>query len=559
MMGEDWQVVRGAIGLNEFNRAQGREFSYVKQHDMNFQFTSEENLQKQKKLSYSDVIPFPKITKDQHLAFTKSRKSVIDFATWFDVVLNEVSASGLDPLEKFANIFKMLSIRMRMSNIANSRLRSWQKMMDGQPAPSEVIGFMVSKSLVNSDNTLTHVSNFWIMANSEKDSQKFVDTQIKYGNIYDYQVYKVVAVIGNQYAYLDPLTSDLRERLYATEPSAGIGRATRGTNSLHYDFPFGVVNLPSIKFMTLPSVTKRITVVDKPPIYPNIDVIPFKNVSTKIMFNISSNTGEIKASPHILQRDDYAQFYINILNEGVQKTIGFDDNQGHPHNPTFLMNKVAEDPSIIAKGKITFKNDDPVTTFEVFRTDKHPTTMEDFKDKMIAKIEGTADNASYVDNILPNKKYYYVFRSEDIHYHVSNPTHIYEVELSTHNKAVRPIIKVVEPLGVVQERSDAKKSGGNLRQFIMLKPSITQRRLKMPETGKFSDMVSETEPGTVSDVSSETMQIVTQGGKSLFDKMFKLRVKSKNTGKEVDINFRFKLRKKDKRDLIVSDNPEGLC
>ena len=72
-------------------------------------------------------------------------------------------------------------------------------------------------------------------------------------------------------------------------------------------------------------------------------------------------------------------------------------------------------------------------------------------------------------------------------------------------------------------------------------------------------MVSETEPGTVSDVSSETMQIVTQGGKSLFDKMFKLRVKSKNTGKEVDINFRFKLRKKDKRDLIVSDNPEGLC
>ena len=73
---------------------------------------------------------------------------------------------------------------------------------------------------------------------------------------------------------------------------------------------------------------------------------------------------------------------------------------------------------------------------------------QDFNNIMIASI--ATDDAyctkrcivSYVDDIQPNTKYYYMFRSVDIHSHYSYPSEIYEVEMIEDAGAVYPRVRL---------------------------------------------------------------------------------------------------------------------
>ena len=96
----------------------------------------------------------------------------------------------------------------------------------------------------------------------------------------------------------------------------------------------------------------------------------------------------------------------------------------------------------IESQKIHFETDDYIKQYQVFRIDKKPHTYSDFADgthEILAN--GQTD---FVDSLIPNKKYYYTFRSEDHHGYISNPTVIYEIEIVEDSGAVYPIIKVVD-------------------------------------------------------------------------------------------------------------------
>ena len=73
----------------------------------------------------------------------------------------------------------------------------------------------------------------------------------------------------------------------------------------------------------------------------------------------------------------------------------------------------------------------PTGRFEIYRIDTQPNSYSDFTGNLIAIIgDNTASAASYVDNVSPNTKYYYVFRAIDVHGNRSNPTDVYEIELT---------------------------------------------------------------------------------------------------------------------------------
>ena len=162
-------------------------------------------------------------------------------------------------------------------------------------------------------------------------------------------------------------------------------------------------------------------------------------------------------------------------------------------------------------GKVRFSSDDQVAGFQMFRTDKKPSSYSDFSLHPTSP-ELFGASVGMDDIILPNKKYYYTFRTIDVHGHISNPTPIYEVELIDEKGAVKPLIRTIS-----LELKENKNSKKDCQKYLMLKPSLKQMY--------FSD-----QEGVNSIFSSED---------DANKKRFKIRLTSKATGKKIDVNFSF--------------------
>ena len=150
---------------------------------------------------------------------------------------------------------------------------------------------------------------------------------------------------------------------------------------------------------------------------------------------------------------------------------------------------------------------------------KCTTSWQDFYDEKIERIVSEATNASFEDSIVPNKKYYYTFRSEDQHGHVSNPTHIYQVEMIKNSETVymkMDLFRFKEP---VKQRTES------FSKTIQIQPSFIQRIIDLPTTGMFSDW--------------EVDKKVGNSRYPVWGKKFKFRITSKSTGKQIDLNFKF--------------------
>ncbi len=138
--------------------------------------------------------------------------------------------------------------------------------------------------------------------------------------------------------------------------------------------------------------------LDNPPVPPNIDIVPYRAVNNKIKILLNSQT------------DTYRDDPIAILaNDG----LSFDK---------ILQSQFSVD------GKIEFSSDDTISNYEVFRLEERPTSYSDFLPHPTMPI-AQGSFAIFDDHIFPNKKYYYTFRSVDLHGHFSNPSSVYEVEL----------------------------------------------------------------------------------------------------------------------------------
>ena len=85
-----------------------------------------------------------------------------------------------------------------------------------------------------------------------------------------------------------------------------------------------------------------------------------------------------------------------------------------------------------------------------------------------------------------------------------------------------------------------------------------QRKLTLPGGGTFQG--SKLDPArTAAPLRSGFGAAAIAQAETLFDKKFKMRIKSKKTGKEIDINIRFNLKKRDKRQEDIEENPQTLC
>ena len=270
---------------------------------------------------------------------------------------------------------------------------------------------------------------------------------------------------------------------------------------------FAVTTMPRAMIYEIPYFAYNGTMIDTPPVPPGVDIIPYRGINNQLLFNFNTGIGDYYDIPKPIFPQDIDRFkkVLNAQAPGRRKTI-------------------------------RFKSDDPAYAFQIFRSEEEPRKYTDFANNLIKTVRTDvdpntiqkADAASYVDNLMPNKKYYYVFRTVDIHGHVSNPSSIFEVELVDDDGAVYPVVRSREIEEYTPDRGTLSKSMMKLMHIV---PRITQGIVN-EERSNLGSADSALKSG--SDI------ILGVQEESIWGKRFKVRLSSIKTGKKIDLNINFK-------------------
>jgi len=382
---------------------------------------------------------------------------------------------------KESKFFKSLMFTIfygKLQRLIRQKFRTFESLLEGRLAYSETVLYRVAK--YEGDVSGKLLQNHYFPNSNEIDVLRFIDTQVKYNKKYTYVVYAYQLVIGNKYRYDKP------------DVDSYVRHAT-----------FKVEQQPSIRLYENKYYTFNSVVVDDPPIMPDINIIPYKNIDNKLLFLMNGNVGNIMANPI-------------TINHGEEK----------------YFNNLRKQRGVALGAPIRFKADDQSTSFEVYRTDIHPTSYRDFAGNLLASIRTDIDfktlqsatAASYVDTLIPNKKYYYTFRAFDSHNNFSNPTPIIKVELINEGGTIFLLKEVVE--FSTQERTATKQ----MRRYIQLVPNVLQTLIDEEKSGfdgakSATELKSKLHLGVVDD--------------KVWEKDFVVRLTSRSTGKKIDFKVRF--------------------
>jgi hypothetical protein len=257
---------------------------------------------------------------------------------------------------------------------------------------------------------------------------------------------------------------------------------------------------PSMNFAEIPYYTSEGSILDSPPLFPNINVVTYKGISNQLSFFMNSGQGSLEDTPVIFSESE-AKFL-----QDYRRSRKLNDFQ----------------PILYT----TDETENLGTSFEIRRLVRAPESMEDFNAAKIVRISNsisTGDktpSAAYKDTIKNNTKYYYMFRVYDRRNTVSNPTSVYEIEIVENSGIIYPLIKLYD---FPSQKSETAKG---FKRLFNVVPRLSQV-LPDPELSSYSGL------------SLGKTSILGRENERLFGKQFKIRLTSKKTGKSVDLNLDF--------------------
>ena len=284
--------------------------------------------------------------------------------------------------------------------------------------------------------------------------------------------------------------------------------------------PRGIITIKSnmdTRAAVIPYSRHINTILDNPPVPPDIRIVPFSGVGNRLLLLLNSSTGEFDATP-VLIKDTDLEAVVNQYVAQTNEPISLVDAQEQINNRELT---------------ITYKNDDPIDRYEIFRTTTKPNSYADFAAaqapyRVISgriTMDKRASGAHLIDDIQPNTKYYYCVRAIDVHNNFSNPTHVFEAELVDNEGQVYLILKTIYFEETI-ERIETKAG----RRYIYIEPSL--RNITFNES-------IENLPADPSQESGDDM-LGPGDEERCWNQTLKIRVTSKKTGKKVDLNVTFK-------------------
>lgn len=379
-----------------------------------------------------------------------------------------------DDRYKFFRALSVLILKGKLNTLLAQYNRTYQDIMSGKMSYSEPFLYKVSKYPIFAGDTpaAEPAQRYYFPNASEIEVLTFIDTQVKYDLRYRYVIEQFNFVIGSKYEYKN-------------------FKNTPGGNTAEFD----VISRPNLVLIGTEYATLDTIVVDDAPMFPDVQFIPWKGISNRVNVWLSNNRGDYLLEPVFIGDDPAAKKAIERIKLKQKRD-----------------------------GKIRYKSDDPILSYEVYRIEEHPRSYDDFDGGLRRRLN---KQDAFIDEIEPNTKYYYTTRAIDIHGNYSNPSAVFEVEMVDNSGAVYLVVNVVD-----FNRGDVGKYFKAMKRYIQISPAFQQA------------LVNEEKSDLIDAASALNKKIVFgEAEEGLLGKSFKIRLTSRHTGKQIDLNLSFQKEK----------------
>ena len=422
----------------------------------------------------------------------------------------------------------------------------------GKNRYSETIGHRIEKIEINnldSNNRSTPIQNILIMKNDPKpeaqylrDNYEYIDTQIKKGSTYSYNIYEYKIVMGYRYKIIDPITTRSLDKAY-TLPE--------GTAYCLEFYDPSTLEAADSRFSTIPAL-----IDEEAPFFTDAQIIsPHKYLAqvrlqiepvyriyeipmlSKTVTNTDHPPHPLEVSPY--QRKDDSQIIgFHLLKENFST---HDFPAGLSEEEDIDIQKYLNSQNLVDGEQIQSEAKSKTRYIEVYRIDKKPNSLRDFNNALVATKDLILDTKKqdisvcsdcfYEEKIKTNTKLYYTFRIVTSGNIKGSFTPIFEAELIDDGNYKYANFNRIE-LNNLNPKKVYNQPSKKIKKLLQMIPAPGQTLIN-------TDGIDFSAP------SEEQLENIQVGNTtdSIWDKKFKLRLTSKKTGKKIDLNVTYKLRR----------------
>ena len=442
-------------------------------------------------------------------------------------LLEEDELSYDSPIDRFVNGVRAINFISDFRSYFIPKAKSLKQIYDSEQHNTTVIGYKIEKFI---DNDLTlPTQTYFISPPRNSTIYNFIDTQLKYARKYIYKVSALVVIVGSSYQYTNlhvsgetrlPPNNDEPETvspfmISAQDNSIYEGQDLDIDNSKKHRAFVDVQVVPSIQVAEIPIFDKPVMFYDQPTMPPQV-----------MLYNQSGqNKLEVILKPNLNSSYDSSYIFKKLTDadelELERLSLSADNFYG-----------------------TVFTSDYFTGRYEVYRMDTPPNFVTDFANNFLVEVDMDAtvafqsitpsnpvkvtsqrkqnnQIAHFEDDLIPNRKYYYLFRTLTYHGTPSNYTPIYEVELiqdSDETKINVSEYKLPETKDFIYRKMS--------KRIMKISPNFEHLFFTGDETNKQEAL------NGIGVLENKLLYNTKEGN------LFKIRITSKHTGKKMDINFR---------------------
>ena len=429
----------------------------------------------------------------------------------------------------------------------------------GTPRYSETIGYRIRKTtpqVLDSDRKPIDFQDVIILKNTATEQihteYEFIDTQIKKGVEYNYQIFEYKVVLGHRYSFKNTkVTRKLSKELKtAIDAATGVETAVSTAFCVEFYDPTSF-DVAASSFKTLPIIKFEESkymgdaqIISKFPflaemtlnIEPAWRIYEIPLVSKEIV-NTDHPAPPLEVNGY--QRKDDSQIIgFHLLKEHFalhDLPVGINDEENRTLEQYFNSQNLINTDQMVSDTKSKIKE------IEIFRTDIKPTSVKDFNNKLVTTksllmadsefdVPAVFTDCFYEEKIKTNTKLYYTFRAINDEGVKGSFSAIFETELIDDGNYKYAVFNKIELSELKPEKIHTEPSK-NFKKLLQFIPTPEQLALNDENVDYSQD--SESQLDNV---------IVGKNANSIWDKTFKVRMTSKKTGKKIDLNITYKLR-----------------